>query len=118
LKGSTVMLTAEQIRTFKTRGYVKGPKILSDEQTDVLREEVLRVIADRDKKDQPQPVLCHNMSGNADAPVWQVVNIWMASEPFKQRGTSDVVASLVAELIDAKELRIWHDQIQYKPASG
>jgi phytanoyl-CoA hydroxylase len=111
-------LTAEQIATFKSRGYVKGPKILSDQQVDVLRDEVLRVIAERDKTGQPQPVLCHNMSGKADSPLWQIVNIWMASEPFKQLVTSDIVASLVAQLIDAKELRVWHDQIQYKPAAG
>lgn len=112
------MLTAEQIATFKSRGYVKGPKILSDEQVDVLRDEVLRVIADRERADRTQPVLCHNMNRDNTAPVWQIVNIWMASEPFRQLVLGDIVAPLVAQLIDAKELRIWHDQIQYKPAGG
>jgi len=112
------MLTEQMIQTFKEQGYVKGPKVLSDEQVDVLRDEVLRVIADRDRKDIPQPVLCHNMGGKPETPIWQIVNIWMASEPFRNLVLSDTVASLVANLIDAKELRIWHDQIQYKPAAG
>ncbi|CAN5420191.1 hypothetical protein BH10PLA1_BH10PLA1_01420 [soil metagenome] len=112
------MLTAEMIKTFKIQGYVKGPKILTDEQVDVLRNEVLRVIAERDNKQITQPVLCHNMGGSEQTPVWQIVNIWMASEPFRKLVLSDTVASLVANLIDAKELRIWHDQIQYKPAAG
>jgi ectoine hydroxylase-related dioxygenase (phytanoyl-CoA dioxygenase family) len=110
-------LTAEQVDTFRRQGYVKGPKILSDPQVDVLREEVLRVIADRERKDVAQPVLCHNICASASTPLWQIVNIWMASEAFKELVLSDTVASLVAQLIDAKELRVWHDQIQYKPAS-
>jgi len=112
------MLTREMIQTFKEQGYVKGPKVLNDEQVDALRDEVLRVIDQRERTDIAQPVLCHNISSSASTPLWQIVNIWMASEPFRSLVLSDTVASLVAELIDARELRIWHDQIQYKPASG
>ncbi len=88
------MLTREMIQTFKSQGYVKGPKILSDEQVEVLRDEVLRVIAERENNSRPQPVLCHNMSGKPEQPLWQIVNIWMASEPFRQLVLSDTVASL------------------------
>jgi ectoine hydroxylase-related dioxygenase (phytanoyl-CoA dioxygenase family) len=110
------MLTSEQITTFREQGYVKGPKILSDEQVEVLRHEVLRVIGDKDRTDRPQPVLCHNMR-KEEAPVWQIVNIWMASAPFKELVHNQTIAQMVAQLTGAAELRIWHDQIQYKPAS-
>jgi len=112
------MLTPEMIATFKDQGYVRGPKVLTDDQVDVLRDEVLRVIADRGRTDIAQPVLCHNIGRSETAPLWQIVNIWMGSEPFKELVLGDTVASLVAKLMDAKELRIWHDQIQYKPAAG
>ena len=112
-----IRLTPEQVERFHEVGYLRGPKVLSDEQVEVLRAEVLRVIADRGDAGKPQPVLCHNLLGkDAGAVVWQIVNIWMASEPFKDVVTGDVVSSLVGQLTGARELRVWHDQIQYKPA--
>lgn len=111
-------LTSEQIKQFHDVGYLRGPKVLDDEQIDVLRAEVLRVIDEREKKDIAQPVLCHNLTGKADAVVWQIVNIWMASDAFKAVVTGDGVSSLIAQLTGASELRVWHDQIQYKPAGG
>ena len=42
--------------------------------------------------------------------------IWQASEAFHQLALSKMIAEEVAQLTEARELRIWHDQIQYKPA--
>jgi len=113
------MLTPEQVRQFHEVGYLRGPKVLSDDEVEVLRAETLRVIADRERDDIPQPVVCHNMLGaKSDAVVWQIVNIWMASEPFKRMVTGEKISSMVAQLTGANELRVWHDQIQYKPASS
>jgi phytanoyl-CoA hydroxylase len=117
------MLTGAQVAQFKRDGYIKGGKVLFDHEVEVLREEVLRVIREKDRKDIPQPVMCHNM-GKPEAPVWQIVNIWMASEPFRRLIENKQVCSEMAQLLagdeigDVNELRIWHDQIQYKPASG
>lgn len=111
-------LTGSQVRTFQEQGYVCGPRILDDAQIVALQNEVLRVIDERGRDDRPQPVLCHNMGGSEKTPVWQIVNIWMASEPFRELVLSDTVGKLVAQLMPtANELRIWHDQIQFKPAS-
>jgi ectoine hydroxylase-related dioxygenase (phytanoyl-CoA dioxygenase family) len=49
-------------------------------------------------------------------PVWQVVNIWEASKPFRELVHNPTIAQEVAQLTAARELRLWHDQIQYKPA--
>jgi phytanoyl-CoA hydroxylase len=83
---------------------------------EVLRSEIMRVIDERERKDVPQPVLNRNLSGKEDAPVWQIVNIWQASEPFRKVVTHHQVATAIAQLTNATELRVWHDQIQYKPA--
>jgi hypothetical protein len=45
----------------------------------------------------------------------QIVNIWQASAAFERRLHDSTVTSDVARLLDASELRVWHDQIQYKP---
>jgi ectoine hydroxylase-related dioxygenase (phytanoyl-CoA dioxygenase family) len=110
------MLTEAQVAQYHADGFVKGSKIQTDAQLDALRDEMARVIRDQDRKDLPQPVLCRNLAGNPDAPVWQIVNIWQASAPFRELIFHPTVTEEAAQLTGARELRIWHDQIQYKPA--
>jgi phytanoyl-CoA hydroxylase len=109
------MLSESQIAAFGRDGFVKGFKVLTDAQVETLRAEVLRVIEQRDRADVKQPVMCHNM-GKPDAPVWQIVNIWMASAPFNELVHNRNVARETSQLQDATALRLWHDQIQFKPA--
>jgi phytanoyl-CoA hydroxylase len=109
------MLTEEQIKKFHADGYLRGGKVVSDEVVEVLREEVLRVIDNREGPGR-QPVLCRNF-GKEDAPVWQIVNIWEASEPFFKLIHNSTIIEEMAQLTKANALRIWHDQIQYKPAN-
>jgi ectoine hydroxylase-related dioxygenase (phytanoyl-CoA dioxygenase family) len=110
------MLTNEQIAFFHANGYVNGGQVLSEAEVDTLRAEIDRVIADQNNPAVPQPVLLRNLSSSADSPVWQIVNIWEASEPFKRLIAHPQVVKGLAQLTEAVQLRIWHDQIQYKPA--
>lgn len=111
------MLTPAQIAEFKTQGYLRSAKVLTDAQVDELRAEMERVIEQRDRKDIPQPVLCHNFTHNEATPVWQIVNIWEASPAYARLTRQPVICEEMAQLTSATSLRIWHDQIQYKPAS-
>ncbi len=109
------MLTQEQIQQFHQNGYLNGGKVLDDDEVEVLRAEIMRVIEERDRTDIPQPVLVRNLSRDKNSPVWQIVNIWQASEPFRRLIYHPQITRAVAQLTGARELRIWHDQIQYKP---
>ncbi|HEV7300423.1 MAG TPA: phytanoyl-CoA dioxygenase family protein [Tepidisphaeraceae bacterium] len=112
------MLNEQQIAFWNENGYVLGGRVLEDAQVDELRAEVLRVIADRENRAVKQPVLVHNM-GSAEAPIWQIVNTWMASNGFYNLIASPTICEEVAQLHEgAEHLRIWHDQIQFKPAAG
>ena len=108
------MLTREQIDQFETNGYLRGGRVISDERVETLREELDRVIRNKDGA-PPQPVLLRNI-GRETAPIWQIVNIWEASEPFAELIRNPTITEEVAQLTGAQELRVWHDQIQYKPA--
>jgi hypothetical protein len=41
------MLSQQQIDFFKANGFVNGGKVLSDDEVEVLRDEVMRVIEER-----------------------------------------------------------------------
>ncbi len=109
------MLTAEQIEQYKRSGFVNGGPVLDDATVETLQSEVLRVIADRDNPAVPQPVRLVNLGSDEAHPIWQIVNIWEASPAFKALMTHPKIVSMAAQLSGAQELRIWHDQIQYKP---
>lgn len=108
------MLSPDQVALFRSQGFLRGPKVLTDGQVDTLRAELQRVI-DNDGKPVPQPPLIKNMS-RPGARYWQIVNMWMVSEPFRQLTHNATITEEIAQLTDARELRIWHDQIQYKPS--
>jgi ectoine hydroxylase-related dioxygenase (phytanoyl-CoA dioxygenase family) len=109
------MLTEEQVAQFEADGFVKGGRALDDAEVEALRAEIERVIEQRDKSGVPQPVLLNNLASE-QRPVWQIVNIWQASDAFSRLIHNRQIVQELAQLSGAKELRIWHDQIQYKPA--
>ena len=110
------MLTDAQTSEFHNRGFLNGGLLLDDGQVEALRRELDRVIRDRDRTDVPQPVHLRNLNRNPESPVWQIVNIWAASDPFRKLTGMPRVVEEVAQLTGAERLRVWHDQIQYKPA--
>lgn len=103
-------------KRFRERGFVLGGKVVDDESLQELRDELDRVIADKGKPGVPQPVSLSNLCPDPGKTVWQIVNIWQASPAFERLLRNPVIAEIAAACIRAKELRIWHDQIQYKPA--
>lgn len=109
------MLSPEQVAAYARDGYVKGSHILDDAAVEELRAELLRVISTADDGQAKKPVLLHKM-GNPQAPIWQIVNIWQVSAPFARLHCHPTIVEEIAQLTQAKELRLWHDQIQYKPA--
>jgi ectoine hydroxylase-related dioxygenase (phytanoyl-CoA dioxygenase family) len=108
------MLSESQVAEFHAKGYLKGGRVLNDAEVEELRVELQRVIENNDRLEH-KPVRISNLSGKAGAPVWQIVNIWMASDAFKRLAHNRAIVEEVAQLTGARELRIWHDQIQYKP---
>jgi ectoine hydroxylase-related dioxygenase (phytanoyl-CoA dioxygenase family) len=110
------MLSKEQVEQFQRDGFLLGPVVLSEPEIAVLQDETLRVIEQREDTTIPQPVLCHNM-GRDGRPVWQIVNIWEASEPFRRLVHNKEIVEAIGQLTGSDELRLWHDQIQFKPAT-
>ncbi|WP_435168805.1 phytanoyl-CoA dioxygenase family protein [Paenibacillus glycanilyticus] len=116
------MLSQAQIAEFENNGFLKGGVVLSDDQVEELREELDKVM---NGETVNKPVLNRNML-DSDSPydnmkmitsesVVQIVNIWLASDRFLQHAAHPVICEEVAQLCHSNSLRIWHDQVQYKP---
>lgn len=106
-----VVATAE-VEAFRRDGFVNGGRVLDDAEIEVLKQELDKVIAGETER---SPVHIKNLSRDKEQPVWQVVNIWEASEPYRKLAYHPDIVRLAAALIGADDVKVWHDQIQYKP---
>jgi ectoine hydroxylase-related dioxygenase (phytanoyl-CoA dioxygenase family) len=110
------MLTQQQIDRFHARGFLNAGPVLDPDQVQVLRDEVLRTVDQCDDPVVQQPVACRDVGRVEGEPLWQIVDIWVSSQPFRELLFHPRITRGLAQLTAATELRIWHDQIQYKPA--
>ncbi|MCZ7646429.1 MAG: phytanoyl-CoA dioxygenase family protein [Planctomycetota bacterium] len=118
-----MLLTPAQLDQFHLRGFAKGARVLDDHQIEKLREEMQLVMEGKSKE---KPVLNRNLLGGSSEygpqanpgqkVVVQIVNIWEASPAFLELCKNPEITATVSRLCNhAETLRIWHDQIQYKP---
>lgn len=107
-----MMLSAAQIDEFHERGYLQVGRIMSDEQADILRERLFEVMADRSER---APESKRNMAGDPTKVLIQIVNIWEADDLFRAHLYNPTMCEMVADAIGTDTLRVWHDQVQYKP---
>ncbi len=109
------MLTTTQFDQFQREGFLLGPQVINTETCALLRNELDRIIADHDNPTARQPTSISNIGGEA-AEVWQIVNISEVSPHFRDLVHHADITAAVARMLGALELRLWHDQIQFKPA--
>ncbi|MDA1191905.1 MAG: phytanoyl-CoA dioxygenase family protein [Candidatus Poribacteria bacterium] len=109
------MLTAAQAKQFHENGFLNIGRVLSDDDCALLKSELFKVM---NHETERKPVLNRNLTGRDDAVVVQIVNIWEASDAYLDLAKHPVITEAVAHLCNTDTLRIWHDQIQYKPAKA
>ena len=109
------MLNQTQVDTFLEKGFLLGSRALNDTEVEELQSELARVIEDYKKDDVAQPVHIVNLGGREETPVWQIVNIWEASPAYRKLVHNPIIVEEIGQLTSATEVRVWHDQIQYKP---
>ncbi|WP_028549690.1 phytanoyl-CoA dioxygenase family protein [Paenibacillus sp. UNC451MF] len=118
------MLNAAQLLEFETNGFLKRDVILSNEEVEKLRQELdlvmegkteRKAVLNHNKNEKKKDGLYDDMKMSVDEKVVQIVNIWMASDPFFQHASHPVICEEIAQLCKTDTVRIWHDQVQYKP---
>ena len=119
------MLTTRQIERFHQDGFLNSGPVLRQSEVDEITEgleAILEIGPDGFAEGRPRPVLFHDMKsrggGVSPSPVWQIVNIWEASPAFERLIYHPFVVKAVSQLTGQRDLQVWHDQIQYKPASA
>lgn len=106
------MLSEAQVAEFRERGMLLGPAVYSDAEADALRDRMHDIVEGRAPG---KPELLRNMTNNDEKVVIQIVNAWEADPLFRRHAYNPAICEMVAQLIGHPVLRVWHDQVQYKP---
>ncbi len=110
-------LTLLMQEKYNKNGFFLGERIISDSKVKELQNEIVRVINNQNNLQENQPLFLKDM-GSSGRSVWQIVNIHQASYSFKELVMSPLLGEIAAELLGSDEVRLWHDQIQYKPSAN
>lgn len=106
------MLSDAQVQEFREQGMLLGPQLYSEEATERLRLRLMDVLEGRSAS---KPESLRNLIPDQKQVVVQVVNIWEADDLFREHLYQPELCGMVSQLIGDPVLRVWHDQIQYKP---
>jgi ectoine hydroxylase-related dioxygenase (phytanoyl-CoA dioxygenase family) len=108
-----LLLTQEQIDSYREIGYLKLKHVLSPN----LLEHYRQIIHDRvaDLSRDALPIDQRDTYGKA---FLQIMNLWTSSPEVKEFVFGKRLARIAANLIGASGVRIYHDQALYKEAGG
>jgi phytanoyl-CoA hydroxylase len=110
-----MQLTKDQVRAFRADGYLNYGPVLTPSELDGLREALARC---KSGTSPHAAEASRNISWGQSQGfvVTQIVNIWQAEEAFLQHLYHPKIVQIVSELIGCDTVRVWHDQMQEKPA--
>ncbi|MCZ7543095.1 MAG: phytanoyl-CoA dioxygenase family protein [Anaerolineae bacterium] len=106
--------TDADVAFYRENGYWLGPKILSDDALAALLEHQWRVI--KGKYESGRPPTGRNIE--PDVPVDRLVKIdnsYWCDATIARLAVNPIIGAMAARLTGAKAIRLWHDQLLYKP---
>lgn len=107
------MLTDEQVRQFREEGFLNYGPVLRENELSQMRAALARVLSSQSEREAAANR--NLLNDNSGMVVTQVVNIWEAETAFQRHLYNPQITQMVAQLMNADTVRVWHDQVQYKP---
>lgn len=106
------MLSDAAVAEFQERGYVHGGRIYSDDEADELCRRLFDVMEGRSER---KPENIGGWGKDGVNRVVQIVNIFEADDLFLRHIYHEAITEMAAQLMGTDTVRVWHDQVQYKP---
>jgi ectoine hydroxylase-related dioxygenase (phytanoyl-CoA dioxygenase family) len=106
----------EARRTYDADGCWLSPPLFDADEVDQLLDATKRVVAGDYRGTRP-PTLCMPMRPS-EQDLRKIDNAWWADPVLASLATDPRLADLAATLLGASEVRLWQDQLLYKPPGG
>lgn len=108
-------LRPEQIEFFHSHGYLTGIRILSAEQVEMLREELVRLLEAQGDERELFYEYNSNESSDPDHVLFHALGAWRITPGFHDILWHPAFTVPAAQLLGGS-VRFWHDQLFCKPA--
>jgi len=108
-------ISEDQLKFFHENGYLKGIRVLDDDQVDALRADLARLM-EPSQADNPLFYEYHN--NEADEPgktLFHALGAWRVSSAFHDLLFHPAIAVPASQIMGGA-VRFWHDQLFVKPA--
>jgi ectoine hydroxylase-related dioxygenase (phytanoyl-CoA dioxygenase family) len=108
-------LTSEQVEFYREHGYLAGVKMLSDEQVEALRKEVVELVDPNHAGNHLFYEFNSNESADPKKILFHALGAWRITPGLHDILWNPAFVVPASQLLDGP-VRFWHDQIFYKPA--
>jgi ectoine hydroxylase-related dioxygenase (phytanoyl-CoA dioxygenase family) len=112
---SEFALSAEQVAHYHEHGFVSGIRVLTDEQVDVLRDELADLLVPGHDGHELWHEYHSNESGDPNNVLFHALGAWRIKRAFHDALWNPAFAIPASQLIGGS-VRFWHDQLFCKPA--
>jgi ectoine hydroxylase-related dioxygenase (phytanoyl-CoA dioxygenase family) len=105
----------DEVEFYRTNGYLAGPRVLSDEEIDVLKRRIDDILNGR--VPFPEHLLgetTQKSRAKGQLPSVKVVNLFRHDEVFRRVLDNPMIGALARDLMEPP-VRLWEDQMIYKP---
>jgi hypothetical protein len=109
-------LSPEQLRHFEEYGYVSNIKLLEDWQVERLNEELQQLTDPSHPAHHLFYEFHSNESTTADTVLFHALGAWRITEGFHDVLWNPAFVMAASQLLGARGVRFWHDQLFCKPA--
>ena len=106
-------LTEDQITFYRENEYIKLTQVLSQETIEYYRQVIWQKTFELNTNTKPMAE-----RNTYDKAFIQVINLWRYSDTVKEFVLGKTLARIATELMGVSGVRLYHDQAQYKEASG
>ncbi|HET6201401.1 MAG TPA: phytanoyl-CoA dioxygenase family protein [Planctomycetota bacterium] len=108
-------LSAEAVASFREQGWVKGGAVLDERQIEALREALERVRRDALSLEGELYEIDEDWRRDPERNVFHFLGAWLLEEAFHDLLWHPAVTVKAAQLLGYPRVRLWHDQVFYKP---
>lgn len=107
----------QEVRFFEENGYWLGGKVLDDERLERLREAMDQVNSG-EYETGVEPWMGGWKPGGNPLEIRKADNAHWSNLTLRALATDPTIGAMAARLMKTPEVRLWHDQLLYKPGQG
>jgi ectoine hydroxylase-related dioxygenase (phytanoyl-CoA dioxygenase family) len=112
-----VTVTEKDRKIFEEKGYWISPKLIDDNQIERLKEAHER-IWNKDYDGDGYPREGDWIPSSDPSKIRKIDNAWWVNDQVRDIVTSPQLGKITADLLGVDEIRLWHDQVIYKPGTN